>query len=52
MEESEVRISSFIKDLHPNVIPKFKGLFGKEIKHIKTPMSEGYHPELDEPPLW
>jgi hypothetical protein len=24
-----------------NVIPKFEGLFGKEFKPIKTPMSEG-----------
>jgi hypothetical protein len=27
-----------------NVIPKFEGLFGKEFKPIKTPMSEEYHP--------
>jgi hypothetical protein len=30
-----------------NVISKLEGLFGKEFKHIKTPMSEGYHPEID-----
>jgi hypothetical protein len=24
---------------------KFEGLFDKEFKAIKTPMSEGYHPE-------
>jgi hypothetical protein len=29
-----------------NVTPKFEGLFGKEFKPIKTPMSEGYHPEV------
>jgi hypothetical protein len=29
-----------------NVIPKFESLFGKELKPIKTPMSEGYHPEV------
>jgi hypothetical protein len=34
-----------------NVIPKFEGLFGKEIKAIKTPMSEGYHSEVDDSPL-
>jgi hypothetical protein len=34
-----------------NVIPKFEGLFGKEFKTIKTPMSEGYHPEIDDSPL-
>jgi hypothetical protein len=25
-----------------NVIPKFESLFGKELKPVKTPMSEGY----------
>jgi hypothetical protein len=34
-----------------NVNPKFEGLFGKEIKAIKTPMSEGYHSEVDDSPL-
>jgi hypothetical protein len=34
-----------------NVIPKFEGLFGKEFKPIKTPMSEGYYPEVDDSPL-
>jgi hypothetical protein len=34
-----------------NVVSKFEGLFGKEFKPIKTPMSEGYHPEVDDSPL-
>ena len=34
-----------------NVIPKFENLFGKELKPIKTPMSEGYHPEVDDTQL-
>jgi hypothetical protein len=34
-----------------NVIPKFEGLFGKEFKPIKTPVSEGYHPGVDDSPL-
>jgi hypothetical protein len=34
-----------------NIIPKFKALFGKEFKAIKTTMSEGYHPEVDDSPL-
>jgi hypothetical protein len=34
-----------------NVIPKFEGLFGKEFKPIKTPMIEGYHPEIDDSSL-
>jgi hypothetical protein len=35
-----------------NVSPKFEGLFGKEFNPIKTPMSEGYHTEVDDSPLW
>jgi hypothetical protein len=35
-----------------NVIPKFESLFGKESKPIKTPMREGYHPEVDDSPLF
>jgi hypothetical protein len=38
------------KDIQ-NVIPKFENLFGKELNPIKTPMSEGYHPEVDNTPL-
>jgi hypothetical protein len=34
-----------------NIIPKFENLFGKELKCIKTPMSEGYCPEIDGIPL-
>jgi hypothetical protein len=34
-----------------NVITKFEGIFGKEFKHIKTSMSEGYHPEVDDSSL-
>jgi hypothetical protein len=34
-----------------NVIPKFKNLIGKERKPVKTSMSEGYHPEVDDTPL-
>jgi hypothetical protein len=34
-----------------NVIHKFEGLFGKEFKPIKTPMREGYHPEVDDSTL-
>jgi hypothetical protein len=34
-----------------NGIPKFESLFGKEFKPIKTPMSKGYHPEVDDSPL-
>jgi hypothetical protein len=34
-----------------NVIPKFEGLFGKEFKPIKTPMSEGYYPGVDDSTL-
>jgi hypothetical protein len=33
-----------------NIIPKFEGLFGKELKPVKTPMNEGYHPGVDDTP--
>jgi hypothetical protein len=35
-----------------NVIPKFEGRFGKEFKPIKTPISEGCHPEVDDSSLY
>jgi hypothetical protein len=31
-----------------NVISKFESLCGKEFETIKTPISEGYHPETDD----
>jgi hypothetical protein len=40
----DLSAKTYIQD----VIPKFEGLFGKEFKAIKTPMSEGYHPEIDD----
>jgi hypothetical protein len=33
-----------------NVIPKFENLFDKELKPVKTPVSEGYHHEIDDTP--
>jgi hypothetical protein len=39
------------KNLYPKVIPKFESLFGKDLKPIKTPMSEVYHPEIDDTPM-
>jgi hypothetical protein len=51
MVESGIRISSSAKTYIQNIIPKFEGLFGKECKPIKTPMIEGYHPEIDDSPL-
>jgi hypothetical protein len=30
-----------------NVIPNFESLFDKELKPVKTPMNEGYRPEVD-----
>jgi hypothetical protein len=44
-------LALFTKTYIQNFIPKFEGLFGKEFKHIKTPMSEGYHPEVDHSPI-
>jgi hypothetical protein len=34
-----------------NVVPKFEGLFDKVLKPVKTPMSERYHPEINDTPL-
>jgi hypothetical protein len=34
-----------------NIIPKFESMFGKEFKPIKTPMNEGYHPDIDDSTL-
>jgi hypothetical protein len=50
-EESKSRLALSAKTYTQNVIPKFEGLFGKELKAIKTPMSEGYHPEVDDSPI-
>ena len=33
-----------------NIIPKFEALFETDLKRIKTPMAEDYHPEVDESP--
>ena len=33
------------------MIPKFESLLKKEMGKVKTPMAEGYHPELDDSPL-
>jgi hypothetical protein len=38
------------KNYIQNVIPKSEDYFGREFKPIKTPMSEGYHPEVDDTP--
>jgi hypothetical protein len=46
-----LRLALSAKTYIQNVIPKFEGLFGKEFMVIKTPMSEGYHPEVDDSPL-
>jgi hypothetical protein len=42
-----ISAKTYIQD----VIPKFEGHFGKEFKSTKTPMSEGYNPEIDDSPL-
>jgi hypothetical protein len=47
-----LRLAISAKTYIQNVIPKFEDLFGKEFKPIKTPMSEGYHPEIDDSPLY
>jgi hypothetical protein len=51
MEESEIRLAISAKTYIQKVIPKFECIFGKEFKAIKTPMSEGYHPGIDDSTL-
>jgi hypothetical protein len=34
-----------------NVVPKFESIFGKVLKAIMTPMSEGYYPKIDDTPM-
>jgi hypothetical protein len=48
MEESGIGLALSAKTYIQNVIPRVEGLFGKDIKPIKTSMSEGYHPEVDD----
>jgi hypothetical protein len=50
-KNQELGLALSAKTYIQNVIPKFEGLFGKEFKPIKIPMSEGYHPEIDDSPL-
>jgi hypothetical protein len=48
MEESGIRISSISKSLHSKRHSKIRRSFGEDFKPIKTPMSEGYHPGVDD----
>jgi hypothetical protein len=47
MEELGLGSSLSANTYTQSFIPKFEGLFGMEFKPIKTPMREGYHPEVD-----
>ena len=51
MEESGLSLAISAGTYIQNVIPKFESLFGKELKPVKTPMCEGYHPEEDDTPI-
>ena len=50
-KNQELGLAISAKTYIQNVIPKFEGLFGKELKQFKTPMTEGYHSEVDDSPL-
>jgi hypothetical protein len=52
MVESGIRIGSFYKDLHPKRHFKILRSFEKEFNSIKIAMSEGYHPEVNDSPLY
>jgi hypothetical protein len=47
-KNQELGLTLSAKTYIQNVFPKVEGPFGKEFKPIKTPMSEGYHPEVDD----
>jgi hypothetical protein len=51
MEESGLGLALSAKTNIQNFIPKFEGLFGKDFYPTKTPMSEGYYPEVDDSSL-
>jgi hypothetical protein len=51
MEKSGLRLAISAKTYIHNLFTKFEVHFGKDFKPIKTPMSEGYHPEIDDWPL-
>jgi hypothetical protein len=48
VEESGIWISIICKNLNRNGITNFESRFGGELKPIKTPISEGYHPGIDD----
>jgi hypothetical protein len=47
-----LRLALSAKTYIQNIIQIFEGLFGKEFKPIKTHMTERYHPEVDDSPLY
>jgi hypothetical protein len=51
MENQGLGLAISARTYIQNVISRFQGLFGKELKPNKTPMSEGYHPEVDDTPF-
>jgi hypothetical protein len=50
-KNQELGLALSAKTYIKKIIPKFEGLFDKEFNPIKTPMSEEYHPEVDDSPL-
>jgi hypothetical protein len=46
-----LQLAISVKTYIHNVIPKFEGLFSKELKPMKTPMSKGNYPGVDGSPL-
>jgi hypothetical protein len=53
MEESRIRTCYLYlcQDIIQNIIPKFESFVGGEFKPVKTPMCDGYHPEMDDTQL-
>jgi hypothetical protein len=51
VEEQGLGLAVSAKTYIQTVILDFESLFGKESKPIKTEISEGYHPEMDDTPM-
>jgi hypothetical protein len=50
MENQGLGLAISARTYIQNIIPKF--IFGKELKSIKTSMSEGYNPKVNDMPLF
>jgi hypothetical protein len=50
-KDDHVSIALSARTYTKNVVERFEAMFGKEFRLQKSPMSDTYHPELNETPL-